>query len=68
MFSNMTVKDYSNRKYEIVKYDEAWPEMFAVEAQIIKGIFGEKALEIEHIGSTAVSGLAGMCYLRPGYS
>lgn len=59
MLSIMVTKNYEGRKYEIVEYDEAWPERFATEAKVIKDIFGQKALEIEHIGSTSVPGLAG---------
>jgi GrpB-like predicted nucleotidyltransferase (UPF0157 family) len=43
---------------ELVDYDSAWPELFAREARCIGSALGEKALEIEHVGSTAVPGLA----------
>lgn len=48
-----------NRKYDIVDYNPAWAEMFTHEAQLIQSIFGQDALQIEHIGSTSVPGLAG---------
>lgn len=43
----------------IVPYNPEWPQMFAEEAAKIKEILGSHCLRIEHIGSTAVPGLAG---------
>jgi GrpB-like predicted nucleotidyltransferase (UPF0157 family) len=43
---------------ELVDYDPAWPESFAREDRRIRGTLGERALGIEHVGSTAVPGLA----------
>ena len=43
---------------ELVKYDPSWPEMFAREAQRIECALGRLALQIEHVGSTSVPGLA----------
>jgi GrpB-like predicted nucleotidyltransferase (UPF0157 family) len=40
------------------EYDPLWPEMFESEAERIKRVLGERALRIEHAGSTAVPGLA----------
>ena len=42
----------------LADYDPAWPQLFEREAQRIRGALGERALEIEHVGSTAVPGLA----------
>lgn len=42
----------------IVDYDPRWPEMFTREAAQIKDALGERALRIEHVGSTSVPGLA----------
>jgi GrpB-like predicted nucleotidyltransferase (UPF0157 family) len=42
----------------IVPYDSAWPVLFDIEAARIRGLFGELALRVEHVGSTAVPGLA----------
>ncbi len=42
----------------IVDYDPRWPEMFAREAERIRSLLGSGALRIEHVGSTAVPGLA----------
>lgn len=43
---------------ELVDYDPAWPELFARKAQRIAAALGERALRIEHVGSTAVPGPA----------
>jgi GrpB-like predicted nucleotidyltransferase (UPF0157 family) len=42
----------------LVEYDPTWPAGFAREERRIRGALGERALRIEHIGSTAVPGLA----------
>jgi GrpB-like predicted nucleotidyltransferase (UPF0157 family) len=43
---------------ELVDYDAGWPEVFRREAERIRAILGERALQIEHVGSTSVPGLA----------
>jgi hypothetical protein len=44
---------------EIAKYDSAWPEMFTSEAAAIRDALCDVSdLTVEHIGSTAVPGLA----------
>jgi len=45
-------------KIEIVEHDPGWAERFARERDRIVGALGERALEVHHIGSTAVPGLA----------
>lgn len=42
----------------IEDYNPHWPELFAREADRIKCLLGAAALEIEHVGSTSVAGLA----------
>lgn len=42
----------------IVDYDPEWPRQFAVEAAKIRAALGERALVLEHAGSTSVPGLA----------
>jgi GrpB-like predicted nucleotidyltransferase (UPF0157 family) len=42
----------------VVPYDEAWPSLFEEERTRIEGAIGPWVEEIEHVGSTAVSGLA----------
>ncbi|MEV4348425.1 GrpB family protein [Actinoplanes sp. NPDC049596] len=43
---------------EIRPYDDAWPVRFRRDEARIRGALGERALAIEHVGSTAVPGLA----------
>lgn len=42
----------------VVPYDSSWPLLFARERDRILGVAGEWVDRIEHVGSTAVSGLA----------
>lgn len=46
------------RRIVIADYDPAWPTRFAAERDRIGGALGDRALRIEHIGSTSVPGLA----------
>ena len=46
------------REIVIADYDPAWPRRFEAERARIAGALGERALRIEHIGSTSVPGLA----------
>jgi GrpB-like predicted nucleotidyltransferase (UPF0157 family) len=41
----------------IAEYDPRWPELFRREADRIRTALGDRALRIEHTGSTSVSGL-----------
>src|SRR5690349_3621418 len=43
---------------EIVPYNPAWPQMFEEEAARIKQALGENCIELHHVGSTSVPGLA----------
>ena len=45
-------------KVSIVEYRPQWREMFKEEKQLLQAILGEVSAKIEHIGSTAVNGLA----------
>lgn len=42
----------------LVEYDPEWPPLFEREAARIRAALGERALLIEHVGSTSVPGLA----------
>ncbi len=42
----------------VVDYDPAWPARFAIERAAIRSALGAYAVAAEHIGSTAVPGLA----------
>lgn len=46
------------RRVKVVPYDPNWPRQFSQEAQAIKACLGDNCIEIHHIGSTAVPGLA----------
>ena len=42
----------------IAAYDPSWPEVFAGEAKAIRQALGNVLVGIEHVGSTAIPGLA----------
>ena len=42
----------------LVEYDPRWPELFRREAVRIRAALGDRALQVEHAGSTSVPGLA----------
>lgn len=54
------VGDVPGGRKGIVPYDSSWPLRFAAERARLRGALGERAAAIEHIGSTAVPGLAGV--------
>ncbi|HEY7280730.1 MAG TPA: GrpB family protein [Actinomycetota bacterium] len=45
-------------RVELVEYDPAWPRVFDAEAQRIREALGDVLLRVDHVGSTAVPGLA----------
>jgi GrpB-like predicted nucleotidyltransferase (UPF0157 family) len=47
-----------NSPIHLAEYDPAWPDLFAREAERIRAVLGDRALLIEHVGSTSVPGLA----------
>jgi len=47
-----------NGTIHLAAYDEAWPSRFAFLADRIRGALGDKALLLEHVGSTSVPGLS----------
>jgi len=42
---------------KLVDYNAEWPSQFAREAERIRTVLGDRALRIEHIGSTSIPGL-----------
>ena len=44
-------------RVEVVAHDPRWATIFRQEAVLLKTVFGDQALAIHHIGSTAVPGL-----------
>lgn len=43
---------------ELVVYDPTWPWQYEREAQHVRTTLGERALRVEHVGSTSIPGLA----------
>ena len=43
---------------EVVPYNEDWPRLFEEEAKKVRQFLGEKCVDVYHIGSTSVPGLA----------
>ena len=43
---------------KIIPYQSDWPKKFQVEKENLQKVFGDTALEIEHIGSTSIEGLS----------
>ncbi len=43
---------------DLAEYDPEWPLLFEREAERIRAALGERALRVEHVGSTSVPGLA----------
>jgi GrpB-like predicted nucleotidyltransferase (UPF0157 family) len=46
------------REIKIFDYDTTWPKKFDAHARVITDALGSTALQIEHVGSTSVPGLA----------
>jgi GrpB-like predicted nucleotidyltransferase (UPF0157 family) len=47
-----------NAPVTLAEYDPQWPRLFEREAERIRTALGDRALAVEHVGSTAVPGLA----------
>ena len=54
----VTIGEIERPAIVVVDYDPAWPARFAAHEATIRGALGRRALRVEHIGSTAVPGLA----------
>ena len=50
--------DNLHEAVEIVPYSAAWADQFEAERQLVEQVLGDKALRIEHIGSTSIPGLS----------
>ena len=46
-----------DRPYSVLAYDEEWVKRFEAERAVLSRVFGQRALSIEHIGSTSVPGM-----------
>jgi NAD-dependent deacetylase len=53
------VADALSPPLELAEYDPAWPELYEREATRVRAALGKAAVDVEHMGSTAVPGLAG---------
>jgi GrpB-like predicted nucleotidyltransferase (UPF0157 family) len=47
-----------NGPIALAEYNSEWPELFSREAGRVRSALGDRALRIEHVGSTSVPGLA----------
>ena len=47
-----------NATIQLAEYDPEWPRLFEREATRIRAALGSKAVQVEHVGSTSVPGLA----------
>jgi GrpB-like predicted nucleotidyltransferase (UPF0157 family) len=47
-----------NAPIHLADYDPAWPDLFEREAARIRRVLGDRIVLLEHVGSTAVPGLA----------
>ena len=43
---------------QLAEYDDDWPQLYEREEERIRAALGERALQVEHVGSTSVPGLA----------
>jgi GrpB-like predicted nucleotidyltransferase (UPF0157 family) len=58
LLDDVLVGGRERRSIVIVEYDHAWPTRFELERERVARALGASALRIEHVGSTAVPGLA----------
>lgn len=42
----------------VVPYDPRWPSLFEISAKELRSVLGGSALEIHHVGSTAIAGMS----------
>jgi GrpB-like predicted nucleotidyltransferase (UPF0157 family) len=48
----------AQRRVEVAAYDAHWVDLYQAEAERLAGVFGDLLVEMYHIGSTAIPGLA----------
>lgn len=44
-------------RIDLAEYDPEWPRLFSREADRIRTLLGERAIMVEHVGSTSIPGL-----------
>ena len=54
----MGVYSKLNRTIVVVEYDPRWPGLFETERERLVSLLGDRLVDIQHIGSTAIPGLA----------
>ena len=47
----------THRPFTLQEYDPAWVDEYNKRAEIIKKVFGDELVEVQHIGSTSVPGM-----------
>ncbi len=47
-----------NAPIDLAEYSADWPVLFAREAERIRSVLGDRVLQLEHVGSTSIPGLA----------
>ena len=55
---HVTIGEVERPAIVVVDYDPAWPVRFAAHETAIRHALGDRARQLEHVGSTAVPGLA----------
>ncbi len=55
---DVTKQNKPNRPYHIEAYNPDWPKQFEAQKAKLQSIVGDEVIRIEHMGSTAVPGLA----------
>lgn len=58
ILNEVLVGGLEQRPIVIADYDPAWPERFELERERIRHALGDRAVRVEHVGSTSVPGLA----------
>ena len=48
----------TDKKIEVVPYNPDWPKQFEIEAEKIRGALDDNLIEVHHVGSTSIPGLA----------
>lgn len=46
-----------DKRITLSPYDPQWPQLFSLEAARLRAVLGDRAILIEHVGSTSVPGL-----------
>jgi len=58
MLYNLTLEKMKKRPYSIVPYNPGWVSQFEQIKNNLLDVFGAKALDIQHVGSTSIVGMS----------